>query len=152
MNEIKQIVRIANADIAGNRGVLFALSKIYGVSHNFSNSVCNYLNINKLKPIGSFSDEEIKKIEDIIKNPTKYNFPNFLLNRKKDPETGENRHLLGSELKLRKEFDIKRLKTIKSYKGIRHALGLPVRGQSTRSHFRKGKVVGVKKPKKGKKG
>ena len=43
--------------------------------------------------------------------------------------------------------DIKMLKKIKSYKGIRHSLGLPVRGQRTRSNFRKnkGKVMGVKR-------
>jgi len=50
-------------------------------------------------------------------------------------------------LKLRKEFDIKRLKKVKSYRGMRHAFGLPVRGQRTRSHFRKGRSVGVQKKK-----
>ena len=75
-----------------------------------------------------------------------------MLNRRKDIETGEDKHLLGSDLKLRKEFDLKRMKNIRSYKGVRHALGLPVRGQSTRSHFHKGKSLGVKKPKKTKKG
>ncbi|MDP2973690.1 MAG: 30S ribosomal protein S13, partial [Candidatus Diapherotrites archaeon] len=36
-------------------------------------------------------------------------------------------------------------KKIKCYKGIRHAAGLPVRGQNTKAHFRHGKSVGVKK-------
>jgi small subunit ribosomal protein S13 len=45
-----------------------------------------------------------------------------------------------------KEFDIKRMKQIKSYKGMRHSLKQPVRGQRTRSHFRTtGVAVGVKK-------
>ena len=152
MSEIKQIVRIANTDLKGNINTFFALSRIYGVSYSFSNAVCNYLNLEKNKPIGSYSDEEIKKIEEVIKNPLNYNFPKFILNRRKDVETGKDEHLLGSDLKLRKEFDIKRMKTIRSYKGIRHGLGLPVRGQSTRSHFHKGKSMGVKKPKKGKTG
>jgi len=54
---------------------------------------------------------------------------------------------------LQTEFDIKRLKKIKSYRGLRHVLGQPVRGQRTRGHFRKNKAVGVTgKAKKGKKG
>ncbi len=152
MSEIKQIIRIVNTDLKGETNTFFALSQIYGVSYSFSNAVCNYLKLDRRKPIGSYSDEEIKKIEDVIKNPLKHNFPLFILNRRKDVETGKDEHLLGSDLKLRKEFDIKRMKLIKAYKGIRHGLGLPVRGQSTRSHFHKGKALGVKKPGKGKKG
>ena len=152
MNEVKQIVRIVNSDINGTTKLFFALTKIYGVSYNFSNAVCTYLNLDKLKPVGNLTEEEIKKIEDVVKNPLKHNFPTFMLNRRKDIETGEDKHLLGPDLKLRKDFDIKRMKNVRSYKGIRHALGLPVRGQSTRSHFHKGKSLGVKKPKKSKKG
>ena len=152
MEEIKQIVRIANSDINGNTNTFYALSKIYGISYSFANAVCNYLKLDKSKSIGSYSDEEIKKIEEVIKNPIKHNFPSFILNRRRDTETGKDDHLLGSDLKLRKEFDIKRMKTIKSYKGIRHGLGLPVRGQSTRSHFHRGKAMGVKKSNKSKKG
>ena len=67
-------------------------------------------------------------------------------NRRSDPETGVTSHLYGSDLDMKKEFDIKRMKKIKSYKGIRHTMKLPVRGQRTRSHFRKGgKAVGVMK-------
>ena len=152
MAELREIVRVANTDIKGTVKLFFALSRIHGVSYSFSDAVCNYLSLDKHIAIGSLSEEEIKKIEDVIKNPLKHKFPTFILNRRRDVETGEDRHLLGSDLKLRKEFDVKRMKNIKSYKGIRHALGLPVRGQSTRSHFHKGKSMGVKKPKKGKKG
>ena len=152
MSEIKQIIRIANTDLKGTINTFFALSKIYGVSFSFANAVCNYLNLDRKKLIGSYSEEEIKKIEEVIRNPLKNQFPVFMLNRRKDTDTGKDEHLLGSDLKLRKELDIKRMKTIKSYKGIRHGLGLPVRGQSTRSHFHKGKSLGVKKPKKSKTG
>ena len=56
-------------------------------------------------------------------------------------------HLLTGNLTFYKENDIKRMKKIKSLKGMRHQKGLPVRGQRTKSHFRKnkGKVVGVAK-------
>ncbi|MBU4308527.1 MAG: 30S ribosomal protein S13 [Nanoarchaeota archaeon] len=79
-----------------------------------------------------------------MKNPK---LPEFLFNRLKDFETGENKYLVGSDLELKKEFDIKRLKKIKSYRGIRHAAGLPLRGQRTRSNFRKNrkKAGGIKK-------
>jgi len=72
-----------------------------------------------------------------------------MLNRRKDYETGEDKHLLSSDLAFTKDNDIKMLKKIKSYKGMRHAFGLPVRGQRTRSNFRrnKGKVTGVQKKK-----
>ncbi|MDO8517486.1 MAG: 30S ribosomal protein S13, partial [Nanoarchaeota archaeon] len=75
----------------------------------------------------------------------------FLVNRRKDYESGENKHLYGADLDLQKEFDIKKLKKMRAYKGIRHQLGQPVRGQRTKSHFRKEKkrkgAVGVKKAK-----
>ena len=46
-------------------------------------------------------------------------------------------------LDLKKETDLKRLKKIKSYRGIRHAANLPLRGQRTKAHFRKNKQKGV---------
>ena len=93
-------------------------------------------------------EEEIEKISTFAKSP---NLPRHLYNRKRDFKTGENKHLTGSDLELQKEFDIKRLKKIKSYRGLRHAAGQPVRGQSTRAHFRRNKKrgVGIKKRKPG---
>ena len=93
-------------------------------------------------------EDKIKKIIDFIKNP---NLPEFILNRRRDFETGEDKHLAGTDLELRKEFDIKRLKKIKSYRGIRHAAKLPLRGQRTRSNFRKNRRKGAGIKKKGKK-
>ena len=74
----------------------------------------------------------------------------FLLNRRKDFESGLDKHLSSTDLELQRDFDIKRLKKIKSYRGIRHAAGQPVRGQRTKAHFRKnrGKSVGIKSKKK----
>ena len=146
----EKIIRIMQTDIDGKKQIYVGLTKIKGVSWSLSNALCNKLGFDKKKKITDLSNEEIKKIEEFIKNPE---IPEFLLNRRKDLDSGKNLHLLGSDLDLRKEFDIKRLKKIKSYKGLRHALGQPVRGQRTRGHFRsKGKAVGViKKGKVGKK-
>ena len=77
--------------------------------------------------------------------------PSFLKNRQNDFDGGKDKHLVGADLKLRKEFDIKRLRKIRSYRGIRHAVGLPVRGQRTKSNFRKNRKksgsIGIKSKK-----
>ena len=71
-----------------------------------------------------------------------------MLNRRKDPVTGEDMHLSESDLTMGVRQDIEFLKKIRAYRGIRHELGLPVRGQRTRSSFRKGRTVGVQRKKK----
>jgi small subunit ribosomal protein S13 len=70
-----------------------------------------------------------------------------MVNRRYDYETGQNKHLLSGDLQYTIENDIKMMKKMKCYKGVRHILGQPVRGQRTRSNFRrnKGKVMGVKR-------
>jgi len=137
------LVRIMQTDIPGNKKILIGLRYIKGVSWGISNAVCHIFNIPENKKIAELSKEEIEKISEFLKNPK---LPLFLYNRKKDFDSGENIHLTGSDLDMKKEFDVRRLKKIRSYRGLRHALKLPVRGQSTRSHFRKkGKSVGVKK-------
>src|SRR3989344_7193379 len=126
MAEIKQIVRLISVDVDGGTKTFLALTKIHGISYNFSNAICNYLNLDKYSQIGTLNDDQLKKVEEVIKNPLQHGFPKFMLNRRNDIETGEDRHLIASDLRLRKEFDIKRMKNIRSYKGVRHALGLPV--------------------------
>jgi len=61
----------------------------------------------------------------------------------RDLETGEDLHLVGPDLKFTREQDVKMMIKIKSYRGVRHMFGLPVRGQRTKSSFRKGRTVGV---------
>ena len=109
----------------------------------FSNAICNNLNLDKYRKIGTLNEQEVKSIESLIKDPS--SLPKWLLNRRKDYDTGKDLHLVSAQLNLSKEFDIKRLKKLKSYRGIRHALGQPVRGQRTRSHFRTGISVGVQR-------
>ena len=142
-----KLVRILSKDIEGRNTIYHGLTKIKGISWSMSNAVCKALGFDKRRKIGSLTIEEVQKIADFMKNPK---IPGYLFNRKKDFETGENKHLTGANLELQHEFDIKRLKKIKSYRGYRHALGLPVRGQRTRSHFRKnrGKATGIKKKEK----
>ncbi|MBI2542213.1 30S ribosomal protein S13 [Candidatus Woesearchaeota archaeon] len=145
--ELKYFVRIANTDLDGNRPIQHALTKIKGLSFMFSNAVLNAARIEKAKKTGYLSDSETSKIDEIIKEPSKFGIPAWMFNRKKDPEEGTDKHLVGTTLSFTQDNDIKMMKKIKSYKGIRHIFGLPVRGQRTKSNFRKnkGKVLGVKK-------
>ncbi len=136
----EKIVRILSKDIEGGLKVYVGLTKIKGVSWGMANAICKFLNLDKNRRIGSLDKSEIEKINEFIKKPQ---IPSYLLNRRLDIETGENKHFVGSDLELKKEFDIGRLKKIKSYRGYRHAMGLPLRGQRTKSHFRKNKKKGV---------
>lgn len=136
----EKLIRILSKDIEGGLNVYVGLTKIKGISWSLSNAICQYLKLDKKRKIGSLTKEETDKITDFIKHPK---IPLYLLNRKRDIETGEDKHLIGTELELQKEFDIGRLKKIKSYRGSRHAAGLPSRGQRTKSHFRKNKKKGV---------
>ncbi|MGC9309504.1 MAG: 30S ribosomal protein S13 [Candidatus Nanoarchaeia archaeon] len=140
-----RLIRILSHDIPGNMKVRHGLTKIKGISWSFSNALCNKFNIDREKRIQDLSDAEKEKISEGVKNPP---LPGFMLNRHKDLSTGQDKHLHGSDLEVANEFDIKRLRQIKSYKGIRHGAGLPVRGQRTKANFRKNKrkgAVGVSK-------
>jgi len=143
--EIKGLVRLANTDILGDKTVLYGLTKIKGIGSNFSNAICEKLSLEKTAKIGSLDDKKIEEMESAITNPSSINIPKWMFNRRFDFETGQDSHITGPKLKLTKEFDIRRMKKIKSYKGVRHMFNLPVRGQRTKGNFRKGASVGVVK-------
>jgi len=144
--EFVSIVRIVQTDIPGNKSVLVGLTYIKGISWAISNAICKILKINPNLKISSLKEEDINQISIFLKSP---NLPSYLMNRRNDFDTGKSFHLVTTNLDMKKEFDIRRLKKIRSYRGLRHALGQPTRGQRTRSHFRKIKriAVGVKKKK-----
>ena len=147
MAEIKQIIRIANVDVDGERAIYHQLTKIKGVGTSYSNMICNLLGGQKDKKVGELTESELAKIKAAVENHEKINAPAWMLNRRNDPETGKNAHIITNDLKFIQDNDIKLMKKIKSYKGVRHASGLPVRGQRTKSNFRKnkGKATGVVK-------
>jgi small subunit ribosomal protein S13 len=137
--DYRHIVRIANTDLKGEKSINMALHKIKGINFMFSNFVCHSAKVDPKKITGQLTDEDVQKLEDVIKNPAKYNCPVWLMNRRKDYETGQDMHLISTEWDLSVDNDLKRMKKVKSYKGIRHMLGQPVRGQRTKSNFRKNK-------------
>lgn len=142
------LVRVLQTDIPGNKKVYAGLTYIKGVSWTIASATCHLLKLNPDKKVSDLTKEELEKITNFLNNPE--SLPKFLINRRNDFETGEDHHLIGTSLDMKKEFDIRRLKKIRSYRGLRHATGQPTRGQSTKSHFRahgKKKAVGVQKKK-----
>jgi len=142
MSDTREVVRIARTGIDGNKPVGKALTGLKGVGEMYANAVAESMDY-KNTIIGNLDDEEIDEIEEAIKNPDQLDVPAWLRNRRKDRETGENLHLIEDDLDLKQQFDIRRLKEIDSYKGWRHEIGLPVRGQKTQSSFRRGAKIGV---------
>ncbi|HIH39125.1 TPA: 30S ribosomal protein S13 [Candidatus Woesearchaeota archaeon] len=142
----RYIVRIANTDLDGKKQLIMALQKIKGISFMLSNAFCAIAKLDQTRRVGDLSEEEVNKLDLLLKNK-KPEIPSWLFNRRKDFETGEDIHLTGADLTFSHESDIRMLKKIKCYRGVRHMQGAPVRGQRTRSNFRKnkGKVASVKR-------
>lgn len=143
----KHIVRVANVDLPGHQAIRIALTKIKGVGQQFADAVCFLAKVDKRCKTGNLTDQEVQGLTKAVENPLALGMPTWMVNRRKDFETNQDKHLITGTLVFTKENDLKRLKKIKTLRGIRHQKGLPVRGQRTKSNFRthKGKVVGVKK-------
>lgn len=142
--EYKHILRITGTDVDGTKKAAYALTKMKGVSLNFSNVILRKAGVDPEKRAGFLTEAEVERIEEILKEPTKYDLPGWLLNRRKDVETGKDLHLISADLLLRTKTDIDQMKEMKSWRGYRHAYGLKARGQRTRTTGRKGKAMGVK--------
>jgi small subunit ribosomal protein S13 len=141
--DYRHIVRIASTDLDGSKPIYHALNKIKGVSFMFANALCKFADIEMTKITGQLNEAEIQRLNETLADPLKYGFPAWMLNRRKDVETGVDKHLLGSDLRFVVDNDMKLMKKIRSYKGVRHMMGLTVRGQRTKSNFRKKKGTGL---------
>ncbi len=146
MADFKHLVRIANTDLDGKKAVVYALKDIRGVGVPLAIAVCQVTKIDGMAKSGNLSDGDVKKLDEAVKDPSKFGIPSWMLNRQRDVETGKHKHVITHDLIFNKENDIKMMRRIKCYKGVRHSFNAPVRGQRTRSNFRanKGKVMGVK--------
>jgi small subunit ribosomal protein S13 len=138
------MIRILGNDIPGDKKMIVGLTQIKGIGYMFANTMLSVLKINSNQRIGHLTNDQILSIENVIKNPSS-NFPSWFLNRRKDLETGEDQHLLTSDIAFAIRNDIEREKTTGSWRGYRHMYGLKVRGQRTRCTGRKGGAVGVAK-------
>ncbi|MEM2020938.1 MAG: 30S ribosomal protein S13 [Zestosphaera sp.] len=143
----RHIVRIAGVDVEGDLLIPYGLAKIKGIGYHTGLSIARILGLDPHTRVGYLSDSDVRRIEDLIVNPLKYGVPHWYLNRRKDPVTGEHRHLITADLIFEVRGDIEREVKTKSWRGMRHQLGLKVRGQKTHTTGRIGAVVGVAKGK-----
>jgi small subunit ribosomal protein S13 len=143
----RYIIRIVGTDLKGSEKLAFALDGIEGVSTRTAYAAIKIAGLDPEMRTGYLSDAQSKELEKIIQDLSRIGIPSWLLNRRKDIATGKDVHLIGPDLKLATRMDIERMKATKSWKGIRHALGLKARGQHTRTTGRTGQTVGVSKKK-----
>ncbi len=145
--EYNHQLRIAGADCRGDWVLSHALTQIRGVGYRLASQVCEKADLDPEMRCGFLTDEEIQLIEDILTNCLAFGIPSWMLNRQKDLVTGEDIHIISTDLIDTLRIDIEREKKTRSYRGIRHYLGLPVRGQRTKTSGRGGATIGVSKKK-----
>ena len=146
--DFQYIVRIANTDIDGDKNLIMGIAQIKGIGRHMAVLIGDATGIDKKIKMGKLTDAQIEKIKkalDDIQNIA----PGWMLNHRKDIDTGDDIHLISSDVELRLRDDVNLLKMIRSYRGIRHETGLPVRGQRTRANNRKGLALGVSKKRPG---
>jgi small subunit ribosomal protein S13 len=143
--EYRHILRIMGSDVQGTLKTVYALTAIKGINMSLSSAILKKAGVNPDVRVGFLTETELNKIEEIIKDPARFGLPNWLFNRRKNLETGKNDHLISADLVLRTKTDVDDEKAIRSWRGYRHAYGLKVRGQRTKTTGRAGKALGVKK-------
>lgn len=120
--------RMLGVDIPNDKKVVISLTYLYGIGNQTARDLCQKAGIDPDKKARDLSDEEIARISTII----------------------ERDYIVEGPLRRQTAQNINRLRDIKSYRGIRHRVGLPVRGQRTKTNARTRK--GPKKTVAGKKG
>jgi small subunit ribosomal protein S13 len=143
--EFRHILRIAGSDIDGTKNVVYGLTKIIGVGPSYASAIVRASELKAGLRIGELSESDVQKLEDVMRDPAKYGLPARLFNKRKSLDSGRDNHFIGADLSLSIKNDIDFMKDIRTWKGVRHSLGLKVRGQRTRTTGRKGRAVGVAK-------
>jgi len=143
-DDFQYIVRLMNTDLDGDKPLVYALRDIKGVGTRVAEMVVNFTDVDPNDKIGYLEDEEIEEVRESLINFTD-EAPSWAVNRKRNPITGKNDHVLKNELDTVHREDINRMQKISSYKGIRHERGQKVRGQRTKSNGRTGMELGVEK-------
>jgi small subunit ribosomal protein S13 len=122
------MARIAGVDIPNNKRGVISLTYIFGVGRSKAQSILEAAEVDIDKKVEDWTDDEQKKVREVI----------------------ANNYTVEGELRSETQMNIKRLMDIGCYRGIRHRIGLPVRGQKTKnnSRTRKGKRKTVANKKK----
>ena len=107
-------VRIVGVDLPQNKRGEIALTYIFGIGRSAANSILSQAGVDKNIKVKDWSDDQAAKIREVI---------------------GADYKVEG-DLRSEIQLNIKRLMDIGCYRGIRHRLGLPVRGQSTKNNAR----------------
>jgi small subunit ribosomal protein S13 len=140
--EFKYIVRILDTDLDGKRNIADSLCGIKGVGRRIAKTIVISAGLDPMTKMGNLSDDDVERLKAAI-NSAEKRLPLWMFNRRKDLITGEDKHIMGTDLTLKFRDDINLLRKIRSYRGIRHERGLKVRGQRTKATGRRGMVVGV---------
>lgn len=122
------MVRVIGVDIPDNKRLEVSLTYIYGIGRRLSNKILDKLRLDRNMRAHKLTEDDVAKINALL----------------------QSEYTVEGDLRRKVQGDIKRLISIHSYRGMRHRLALPVRGQRTRSNSRtrKGKrktVAGKKK-------
>jgi small subunit ribosomal protein S13 len=120
--------RVIGIDIPDNKRLEISLMYIYGIGRRLSNEICAKLGLSPNMKAHNLTEDEIAKINAML----------------------TTQYVVEGDLRRQIQNNIKRLISIHCYRGMRHRLGLPVRGQRTRtnSRTRKGKRKTVANKKK----
>ena len=144
-----ELMRIMGTDIRTNMTLAYGLAQIKGIGFMFANAICTALKLEKTRTIGDLSEKEVEQLETYLTSPEKKGIPSWMLNQRKDDETGKDVHFVSKDI----EFNLLQLKRnlakLKTYKGLRHRARLPLRGQRTKSNFRRNKTLAAMKSKRG---
>ncbi len=138
------ILRLVNTDINCENNIVQGLTQIKGIGRHMATFIADTAGVDRKIKFGNLPEPEIEKIKEVIENIDEY-APPWMLNYQKDIYTGENMHIISTDVAIRLRDDINMMKMIRSYRGIRHELGLKVRGQRSSSNGRKGLALGVSK-------
>lgn len=117
------MARIAGVNIPDNKHIEYSLPYINGIGISLAKKICSQANVKAGTKVSDLSSVEIERIREVI----------------------DKNYKIEGDLKMEIAQNIKRLKAINSYRGIRHMRNLPVRGQRTKTNARtkRGKKVTV---------
>lgn len=142
--DFRFLVRIQNTDLDGKKPVAVALAYVPGVGKRLAPLVARNAGVDPKGRMGDLSDAQISAVQEAIIGLTE-TLPAWMVNRRHDPESGEDQHLVGTEITIMLREDLNRLKKIRSWRGHRHERRLPTRGQRTKANGRFGAAVGVQR-------
>ena len=144
--DFSYILRMADTDMDGQKTLATALTAVRGVGPRTAIQICKNTGFDPASLAGHLSVDEQESLRVAIEGYAE-TVPLWMLNRQRDIESGDELHLTGQQVILTLEDDINRLRTMKCYRGVRHASGNKVRGQRGRSNGRGGLTLGVSRKK-----